>query len=336
MVDLVIRNCQIVKEDCILQAGIAVDQGKIVQISPDEYLPAAKQEYDAHGNYVIPGLIDPHVHISWPDWDFKEDTIATTKAAAAGGVTTIMHFLNEPGSLHKAFTEKKQICEENAFVDFGFHAGIFSEDQIEEIPSFSEKNGIYSFKFYIPYRGAEVVPPLVGIDDGIVYSGFETIGKLGYPGLGMVHAENIEIFFKLKERILKNGLGDKVDWTDTRPNFSEAEAIRRSAYFAKITNCPLYVVHMSTAEGVEEVLRARAEGIKVIAETCPQYLFLNRHADRILGKVNPPLRDEKDNEALWAAIQQGVIDCLGTDHASSARSIRLSFGVPWLEWPEFS
>lgn len=324
MVELVIKNCKVVKPDGILDAGIAVENGRIVQISPDSFLPEAREEYDAEGNYVIPGVIDPHVHISWPDWDFKEDTVATTKAAAAGGVTTIMHYLNEPGSLQKAFLTKKQICEENSLVDFAYHAGIYSEDQIDEIPSFS-KNGICSFKFYIPYRGAEAVPPLVGIDDGIVYLGFEAISKLGFPGMAMVHAENIEVFFKLKDRIIKNGLADKVDWTDTRPNFSEAEAIRRSAYLAKITDCPLYVVHMSTAEGVEEILRARDEGVTVIAETCPQYLLLNRKADRILGKVNPPLRDEKDNQALWEAVQKGIIDCLGTDHASCARRHKTEF-----------
>jgi dihydropyrimidinase len=268
-------------------------------------------------------VVDPHVHIGWPDWTFEEDTQATTKAAASGGVTTTITTLFEPGDLLKAFREKKVSFEKNAYVDGSFHAGIFTEEHIKEIKEMASL-GVTSFKFAIPYRGSEVVPPLVGIDDGIVFSGFQEIAKLGYPGLAMVHAENIELFFRIKEKFLKEGRKN-VTWHDTRPNYCEEEAMVRCIHFSKVTDCPLYVVHMTIREGVDLIRKAKGEGLKVIAETCPQYLTLTKDEDIVLRKVNPPLRNKEDNEKLWEGIRMGIIECMGSDHASCARKHKKEF-----------
>lgn len=322
-VDIVIYNCRTVLEDGIYDLGVGISDGTIVALADSKNLPEATRAIDANGNFLMPGVIDPHVHIGWPDWPFAEDTEATTKAAAAGGVTTAITSLFEPGNIMQAFKEKEREFQSHAYVDGSFHAGIFTEDHIAEIRGLAS-SGITSFKFAIPYRGSEVVPPLVGIDDGIVFLGFEEIAKLGYPGTAMVHCENIEIFFRLKENFIKERRKD-ITWHDTRPNISEEESMLRCIDFAKKTNCPLYIVHMTIGEGVSIIQRSKNEGINVTAETCPQYLTLTKDEDIVLRKVNPPLRSEEDQEKLWQGIQSGVISCYGSDHASCALKHKKDF-----------
>jgi dihydroorotase-like cyclic amidohydrolase len=164
----------------------------------------------------------------------------------------------------------------------------------------------------------------VGIDDGIIYMGFREIGKLDFPGVALVHAENIEVFFKLKDEFIANNIDP--DWNDTRPNFNEVESIRRVVAFAKATGCALLIVHLSTKEAQEELLRARAEGVTIYGETCPQYLTLTtKNSDRILAKVNPPIRTAEDNEGLWDAIRNDVITMIGSDHAACATKHKQEF-----------
>jgi len=325
-VDLKITNCQIVKPDRTLSAGLAVNDGQIVMIAPDALLPQAKREISADGEYVLPGFIDPHMHVDWPDWDLIEATRASTKAAAAGGYTTVIDMLSGPGSLVEFFGKAEEIFEAFSYVDAAFHMAIFTEDQITEIPKMGDL-GVSSFKFFLPYRGSEVVSPLVGIDDGIVYLGFKEIAKLGYPAKAVVHCENIEIVFKLKDQLMRVGDNADVSWDDVRPPVCEYEAIKRMVTFSEDTNCPFYIVHMSTKEGVRELKRARDEGVQATGETCVQYLTLTaRDVDRILGKVNPPLRKDKEHtERLWEALNEGIVECIGSDHAPCARRHKTEF-----------
>lgn len=323
MVDLVIKNGKLVTTESIISTGIAINGERIVAIAENESLPTANRTIDAEENYVLPGIIDPHVHIGWPDWPFDQDVKATTRAAAAGGVSTIIHYIFDPGNLVEAFNRTKEIFEKNAFIDSGFHAAIFTMEQIQQISELA-KLGVTSFKFTIPYRGAEAVPPLTAIDDGIVFLAFEEIAKVGSPARAMIHAENVEIFFRLKEKFIEEGKKN-ITWHDVRPNYSEEEAMRRCIYFAKVTNCPLYVVHMTIGEGVPLIHEARAAGIDVIAETCPQYLTLTRDEDIIMRKVNPPLRGKEDNAKLWEGIASGDIMSIGSDHASCAKKHKKEF-----------
>ncbi|MBW2056040.1 MAG: amidohydrolase family protein [Deltaproteobacteria bacterium] len=325
-VDLKITNCRIVKPDQTLSAGLAIKDGQIVMIAPDHLLPEAVREIDAGGDYVLPGFIDPHMHVDWPDWDLVEATEASTKAAAAGGYTTVIDFLSCPGSLAEFFTEAKTVFEAHSYVDAGFHMAIFTVDQIEEIPKMADL-GVSSFKFFLPYRGSEVVLPLVGIDDGIVYLGFREIAKLGYPARALVHCENIEIVFKLKDLFMKAGSEARVTWDDVRPPVCEYEAIGRMVAFSEDTGCPFYIVHMSTKEGVRELKKAKERGIRATGETCVQYLTLTADdVDRTLGKVNPPLRKDRVHaERLWEALEEGIIECIGSDHAPCARKHKTDF-----------
>ena len=319
-VEVVIKNGQIVSPEGIVSMDIAIDSGKIVAIGRADVLPEARKVIDAKGNHVMPGAIDAHSHIGWPDWPIGKAYEEDTKAAAIGGVTTVIDRLTlPPGSLTDQIFGKagrKEIVEKNAHVDFAFQACLFTMEHIEEIPDLVN-SGVIGFKFYLPYRGPEAVPPMVGIDDGVVYCGFKKIAEVGYPAFAQIHAENIEIFFKLKAQFIKEK--KDVTWADSRPNFAEIEPLIRCGYFSKITGCPVYVVHMSAAEGPQTVSKLRGEGATLIAETCPQYLTLTKsNTDKVLGKVNPPLRTAKDNQAMWEGIRQGIVTNLGSDHAPCA------------------
>jgi dihydroorotase (multifunctional complex type) len=327
MVDITISNCRIVSPSGIFQGGIAISGEKIVEISTNKVLPEAKQNIDAKSNYVIPGVIDAHCHVGWPDWPIGEAYERDSEAAAIGGVTTIIDRVTlPPGSLVDQIFgngKRKEILEKNAYVDVALQASLFTMDQIEEVPELV-KRGIVGFKFYIPYKGPEAVPPMVGIDDGIVYFGFEKIAKIGLPAHAQIHAENIEIFFKFKDKFLREKA--KISWYETRPNFCEIEPLIRCGYFSKITGCPVYVVHMSVKEGPEIVAKLKGEGVKIVAETCPQYLVCTKdNTDRILGKVNPPLRTREDNEGLWEGIRKGLITNLGSDHAPCSKKHKEEF-----------
>lgn len=327
MVDIKIRNCRIVSPEGIVEGEIAIHGEKIVAISADGTLPKADKEINAKGNYVIPGVIDAHCHVGWPDWPIDEAYRKDSEAAAMGGVTTIIDRVTlPPGSLvDQIFGEgrRKDILEENSYVDVALQACLFTDEQIEEVPDLI-KQGIIGFKFYIPYRGSEAVAPMVGIDDGIVFFGFKKIGECGLPAHAQIHAENIEIFYKFKDQFVNEN--KKVSWYETRPNFCEIEPLIRCGYFAKVTGCPVYVVHMSAKEGPDTIAKLRGEGINIVAETCPQYLVCTKdNTDRILGKVNPPLRTEADNEGIWEGIKKGLVTNLGSDHAPCSTSHKKEF-----------
>jgi len=327
VIDTIIMNGNVVSPKGIISEDIAIAGGKVVAISSLGTLPEAKKVIDAENNYVMPGAIDAHSHMGWPDWPIAEAYKTDTKAAAMGGVTTIIDRLTlPPGSLMDPIFGnggRKEIIEKNSCVDFALQACLFTMEQIEEVPDLVEA-GVIGFKFYIPYKGREAVPPMVGIDDGILYFGFKKIAEVGKRAFAQVHAENIELFFKFKEQIIKEG--KDVTWADTRPNFVEIEPLIRCGYFSQITGCPVYVVHMSAAEGPMMVAKLRGEGANIIVETCPQYLTLTKsNTDRILGKINPPLRAEEDNEAMWEGIRQGIVTNLGSDHAPCALSHKEEF-----------
>jgi dihydroorotase-like cyclic amidohydrolase len=155
--------------------------------------------------------------------------------------------------------------------------------------------------------------------DKQVLEGLRVIKGIGYPAMMMVHAENMSIIHDLKQKYIAEGRNDLKAWTDARPDIAEEEATRRAIWYAKETGSRLYIVHMTIGRGVEWVREAQAQGVDVIAETCPHYLVLTKFDnDKVgnLGKVNPPLRDEWNQERLWEGLRNGAISCLGSDHST--------------------
>jgi len=337
-VDTVIKKCKVVSPGGVLDAGLAIDKGKIVAISRDQNLPPAERVIDAMGNYAIPGLVDAHMHLEYPPGVPLEANIkAETQACAAGGCTTAIHLLAPADDISESAKEFVESYEKYAYIDLALSARIYTTENIKQIQRAAEY-GIHGFKLLLPYKGSEAVwkGRVGGIDDGIVYLTFAEVGRLakqGYKVFTRVHCENVEVFLKIKEKFQEEGI-EPSSWNEVRPRFCEEEAMRKCAFLADITGCPLYVVHMTIREGVNLVARARADGINIVAETCPQYLVLNtNNVDKVLSKVNPPIREAEDNDKLWEGIRLGIISVVGTDHAAVPREVKTNLwdaivGIP--------
>ncbi|MFQ5998803.1 MAG: dihydroorotase family protein [Candidatus Bathyarchaeia archaeon] len=336
MADIVVRNGKLVTPEGVFEGGLSIEGEKIKKVAKDMNLPKEGKTIDAKGNYILPGAIDVHCHIGWPDWPLEQGCKTDTAAAAFGGVTTVINFIIEPGSLVEAVERQKKIFEANSQVDFLFYAGIFDENHIEEIPTIF-KAGVPGFKFFLPYRGSEATGGMTGIDDGILYLGFKKIATLPFPARALVHPENVEPFWKLKSVLMKQGRGDLAAWAEARPNFLEEEAYVRSLYFSKRLGCPLHTVHISAAGSVDIAHRAKAEGSDFVACIQPQYFTLDDKGPYgILGKVNPPIRSAENSERLWWGLREGVIDMVGSDHAPVPRKYKQNLweavvGIPNVE-----
>lgn len=324
--DLVIKNCKIVTPTNIVSAGIAIDKGKIVSISDDAILPKAKQTIDAGGKFILPGLIDEHNHLGL-EIPLSTTALTETKAAALGGVTAQGIFLTRPGkTLSTIFEDHKNQFEANAVIDGFFHVNVVDEGWLNDIPN-AASCGITSFKFLMGYKGPQAkMLGLPGIDDGFVLEGFRSIAELGYPARAMVHAENIDITLRLRKKLEGEGRQDVRVWHESRPNFVEEECIHRAIFLAKVAKCPLFIVHNTIGEAPDIIARAKAEGVDLLAETCPQYLTHNSEdpvpvllENPTFAVVNPPLRGKWDNKMLWEGIKNGAIDTVGSDNAPATR-----------------
>jgi D-hydantoinase len=294
-----------------LTGSLAVEDGKIVAIGRKDKLPGAERVIDASGKYVLPGLVDPHVHFRYVDTPLDESFGLMTRSAAAGGVTTVLPFIASLEHIVDSLDVFRQIYDMSAHVDCSFHAIIFKPEQIGEVGELV-KRGITSFKFLLPYKGSEAIPGVGDIDEGLIFLGMREIANAG--AVAMVHCESPDLFFRLRDALMKDPPPD-AHWHDARPNECEAHGIATVTHLAKLTRCPLYIVHVSIKEGGDLIRRARAEGLRVWAETCPQYLTLTRFdTDKVWGKVNPPLRGKDDIEQLWREVKAGTFDTIGSDH----------------------
>jgi dihydropyrimidinase len=165
-------------------------------------------------------------------------------------------------------------------------------------------------------------------DDGIIYLALEAVKKLGPPAMEMVHCENYYIINKLQERLMNEGRKDFAAWTDSRPSFTEEEAMRRAMFIAETLDAPLYIPHMSIKEGVGLVVHQKARGFNVVAEVCPHHLTMTKHEKKgWLAKVTNPLRENEDIEALWKGIKDGVVECVGSDHVPYSLKYKLETDI---------
>lgn len=349
MVDLVIRNGKLVSPGGITRAGVAIDKGKIVAVATDANLPKAKRTIDAEGNYIMPGVVDPHTHPGGEGIGFKASCERETASAASAGITTIfgiqasmriggspMKAVTTPEdvvSFHDTFPRSKtEVLDKSLIIDFGWSWALLSDQQATEIPEYAEQYGVTSFKFMLSYRKPTAWTVLigvpVGVDDGLVYLAFESIGKLGPPARMFLHCENWEYARIFEERLKKAGRKDLAAYGERAPSFTEVDHIIRYAYLSKITNCPLYIHHLSSRDAMEAVVKAKAEGVDIVGETCPHYLTIDSEDDPpgILAKDNPTIKHGQ-TESLWEGVRDGSIQCMGTDHVPS-RSLEWRFPDP--------
>ena len=305
-----------------LAVTIAIRDGRIAGLLAPGDPVDADERIDAKGLAVFPGLIDPHMHIGFTGLPLT-DMASETRSAAIGGVTSIINYVLKPDDYEEPFREFTDYLERLAYVDMGIHFGIFSSEQIAAIPEYIERYGVSSFKFFMSYKGEEGTRRGVGTtDDGLLYELLGAVAK--YPGAVVnVHAENIEMVWREEARVKALGLDGLEAHNAARPGVTEGAAMVLAGYLARVTGSTVYFVHVSSREGVRVVTKLRRKGhaSPVYVETTPHNLGLTTGSPcGLLAKVNPPVREEEDVEALWAAVADGVVDTIGNDHATRLRS----------------
>jgi allantoinase len=323
-----ILNGRIVSPDGQIDASIVCEDGTIVSLhGPDEKLRVDDQ-IDASGLLVFPGFIDPHVHSREPGQTEKEDFSHSTRAAAAGGITSILEMPNALPPLSDVATFRSRVREfaSKAFVDFGLWGISLGHENLDDLqPLVAE--GVVGIKLFWGYaldrktralvynidpaRRADVIPPP---DNGEVLDVFRTMAEAG--GLLAAHCEDRSILDAAAARTA--GSDEYEAFLATRPDLAEATTIAIGAEFARETRCRFHVVHVSSARGAAIVRERQREGVPISAETCPQYLTLTDESFASVGpamKVFPPVRRQADRDALWNAVNDGTITSIGSDHA---------------------
>lgn len=316
---LLIKSGLIVTATSSYKADVFVEDEKITAISSDlsvEYGKRAGEVIDAAGKYILPGAIDPHTHIDMPCMGIRttDDFTSGTIAACCGGITSFIDFehLKKGATIRSALEPRKVLAQKLSVIDYAFHIGIteVNEAILSEMKDAILSYGAPSFKAYTTYA--------FRLDDQALIKLLEKAKEFG--GLVQLHSETHSIIESLRERFDKEGRNrDLYCHVLSRPAIAEAEAVSRAVYFTRYADSQLYVVHLSSKEGLEVVTEAQKKGLRVIVETCPQYLILNddylkngwESAKYILS---PALRDKSSNDSLWKGIADGIIKTIGSDH----------------------
>jgi dihydropyrimidinase len=277
----------------------------------------ADRVIDASGKLVIPGGIDPHTHMELPfGGTFSSDDFRTgTIAAAHGGTTTIIDFAVQykGESLTEAVDNWHRKAEGKTAIDYGFHL-ITTDLPDERIPEMKQliKEGVMSFKLFMAYPGVFLV------DDATIYRAMKVAGNAG--GLICMHAENGIVINEIIKEALAEGKTAPKYHALTRPTKAEAEGVHRAIAIADMAGAPVYIVHLSCYDALEEVRAARDTGIAAYAETCPQYLFLDYSYYEQEGfegakyVMTPPLREKWNQDKLWQGIAGNDLQVVSTDH----------------------
>ena len=314
-----IKNGMIATDTDVFEGDILIDGEKIIEIGTGLSAEGA-EVIDASGKYVLPGAVDVHTHM---DLDVGiaraiDDFYDGTVAAACGGTTTIvdhMAFGPKDCSLWHQVNEYHRLADGNAVVDYGFHGVMqhpITEDRLRELAELKEQEGISSVKVYMTYD-------YMLLDDEI----FNVLRAAKEAGVVItVHCENHGVIQQLRKELVEAGKVEAKYHPLSRPARCEAEAVNRMIHLAAMAgDAPLYIVHLSSAEGLHEVIRARAEHRPNLGvETCTQYLILTDKEyedpkEGLKAIMSPPLRKDKDREELWQALADGdIIDTVATDH----------------------
>lgn len=304
-------------------ADILVRDGLISAIVAPTDPAEATEVVNVAGQVVLPGAIDPHVHLGK---DIRvprdpDDADLESASAVAGGVTSMLVYLMSSDPYEPVLESARSVMSDHSRTDFGFHMVLGTPEHLAEVPRYTEL-GVSSFKFFMNFRGDEgAYLGMPGNDDSFMY---DLLGLAADQG-AMVnpHPENIELVWKLRGEPKRDDLGPLAAWNAARPAFVEAEAAQRVAYLASVTGASVYSVHTSSAEALDALVRQRQSYENVFIETCTQYLTLDVNADcGTYGKVNPPLREPADVERLWAGFADGSVDCIGSDHNARHRTAK--------------
>jgi dihydropyrimidinase len=308
-----IQSGTLVTAEAVFEADILIDGGKIVEIATG-ISPEDKKVIDAAGHLVLPGGVDAHVHLDLPMFGTisSDDHYTGMKAAAFGGTTTVIDFVpQDKPSLKQNIDLWHARADDKAAVDFSFHMNVtkFNDQVAAELPTLV-KEGITSLKVFTAYNNR------LRLGDGDIFKVMRIARENGC--LTMLHAENGDVIDLLVAEALAAGNTAPVWHARTRPAWGEVEASLRGSALAAMAEAPLYLVHINVAGEVDMLEYIRSQGLPVMGETCPQYLFFTEeHLQRPDGAkwvCSPPIRSLDDNMRLWEGLADGTLQTIATDH----------------------
>ncbi len=320
--DLRLRGGRVfLHESGLTTADLLLRDGLIAGIVAPGAPADAREVVDLGGAAVLPGAIDPHVHLGKDIRVPKDpdDAERESASAVAGGVTTMLVYLMSADPYHEVFPACRAVMAEHSRADFGFHFVVGTPEHLKDIPAYVSELGVSSFKFFMNFRGDEgAYLGMPGNDDAYLY---DLLG-ITAENQAMVnpHPENIELVRRLRGEPRDESAGPLAAWNATRPPFVEAEAQQRVSYLARVTGASVYAVHTSSQDALAATSLQRSGYPNLFVETCTHYLTLSTESGcGTYGKVNPPLRSPRDSEALWAGLADGSVDTVGSDHNARHR-----------------
>ncbi|MGQ0606121.1 MAG: dihydroorotase [Candidatus Nitrosotenuis sp.] len=334
-VDCVIVDAKSITPKGMIERNLVIDDGKITDFTTD--IPSCDKKIQAKGLVAIPGLIDTHVHYGVYS-PIDEAAKTESKAAALGGVTTMMRMLRLGRPYKTHLQDQLNASRSSHYVDYAIHATIFDEKQADEM-KYCMENGIISFKIYMNLGGevghvymdmdpgaSDLFESQVQLEISTIRQVCQNAAKLGCPVL--VHAEDYEMCgcgIKKAKQDKKDGLAA---WSQSRPPDSEAKSIRKVCEIAREFGTIIYFVHIGSAVALDTIDQERKKGTKIFVETCPHYLTLSYEKQNgYLAKVMPPIRSTSDNDKVWSAISDGMIDTIGTDHVANRLNLKVGDDV---------
>ncbi|MEV0796138.1 allantoinase AllB [Kribbella sp. NPDC050281] len=327
--DLVIRARRVVSAAGERACAVGVRDGRITAVAPyDADLAATEHVHLADDEVLLPGLVDSHVHVNDPGRTDWEGFTSATRAAAAGGVTTIIDMpLNSipPTCDVPALEVKRKTAQHQAYVDVGFWGGAIPGNVPDLRPLHDA--GVFGFKCFLLHSGVDEFPPL---DHAQLQAAMREISA--FDGLLIVHAEDAH---RIDDAPPPNG-ATYLDFLRSRPRAAETEAVANVIELARATGCRVHILHVSSSDVLPLLAAARSDGVRITAETCPHYLTLT--AEEIPDgatqyKCCPPIREAENRERLWDGLRDGVIDLVVSDHSPSTIDLKHldtgDFGTAW-------
>ena len=356
--DILITNAAaVIPRIGIVETNIMIENGKIKTLTKSIDNIHASKIINANGKYVLPGVIDPHVHygVYTP---IDEAAQTESRSAAVGGVTTMIRMLRIHESYQKKIGKQLEASKDHHHIDYSVHASILTPDQIKDIPHL-KKIGINTVKIYMNL-GADLNHILMDLEPGnrdiregevnmtdeLMSSIIEEASKVHSTVL--VHAEDPMVcadHIKRKSEskamsetmkttmttMMSNNSSSLKTWSDCRPSTSsEAESIRKIAVIGRKYGSNLYFVHIGSTAALDAILAEKEKGnSNFYIETCPHYLTHTTEFEKLTGKVVPPIRSKSDVQSMWSALRNGIIDTIGSDHVANRLSMKMGSGDIW-------
>lgn len=321
--DLSVSNGRVVTSDGSFEATVLIEDGRIVAVGDEEVLPDADNRVDAEGSLVMPGVVDPHVHVDIEPTHRVGDFRSETRAAAVGGTTTIVDFawqgldrtvLDPESTIVDGVEYKRSLAEGEALVDYGFHGAIIQErpESLEQIRPAIEA-GVTSFKMYrSTYHW--------GVSNGFVDSVMKALADSG--AVAVMHTEDPSVCETLTEQFKREGKGSPEWYPKSRPDYAEAMSAEDAARLATEAGAKYYGIHTTCRKAADVLARFREDGSKIRAETCTHYTVLDESIHAEMGNlplIAPPIRTPDDVDAMFEHLRRGTLSVVSTDHCEYKR-----------------